>query len=111
MEIEPVDVSKVCIFPDQGVDRIEAKAIEALKSSCGVPYPDKTEWLTEPGRKRQPAAYHRRCHAKLGPPVPPYGLSICFLLVVPSSSSRPRLSRSDMSRFRMDNRAGFTPPG
>jgi NADH-quinone oxidoreductase subunit B len=50
MEIElPNDLTKVCISPEQGLERIEGEAIEALKSSIGQPYPDPVQWMTEEG--------------------------------------------------------------
>jgi NADH-quinone oxidoreductase subunit B len=51
MEIKlPNDLTKVCISPEQGSERIEGEAIEALKSSIGQPYPDPVQWMIEEGK-------------------------------------------------------------
>jgi NADH-quinone oxidoreductase subunit B len=51
MEIElPNDLTKICISPEQGSERIEGEAIEVLKSSIGQPYPDPVQWMAEEGK-------------------------------------------------------------
>jgi NADH-quinone oxidoreductase subunit B len=101
MEIEPIDVSRVCIPPDGNVDVVEGEGIEALKRSCGAPFPDNTAWLEEHEGKGSillttlDSALSWARRASLWP-------VICFPACCAFEFMTAEASRFDMSRFGME---------
>ena len=101
MEIEPFDLTQVYIPEDQEIDLVEGQAIESLKDSCRIPYPDKTEWLDK-----------RECKGSVLLTTVDAMLSwarksslwpvICFPACCAFEFVTAEASRFDMSRFGME---------